>query len=135
MRGEGPPPRGSKLKNLLADADIRIEDPEEARELIQQMLSEGKRPIVTIDKKYLEDVKKDGLIPQKSWTGHDLLIGTLGREPYKLDKGRVAVEVLVDNPDLINPRFTGEEKYFQGVVEIATEVPPDKLRIIDNLTA
>lgn len=100
---------------------------EEARDKIRQLLEAGELPYISVPEKYVEIVKKEGIHMSPSWTGHRLIVGTIGRQPYKLDDpDRRYFEVLALAEDL-EPRFTGEDKTFRGVVGFKNEILPENI--------
>lgn len=93
-----------------------VEGQAEAKEAIAALLRAGERPKITVLKEFLKDIMERGGLMEKEThiPGFVALIGTLGREAYKTE-GRVIFEVI--NPDVrIEPRFTGKDKKFHGVV-------------------
>lgn len=116
-------------KDILQTAEeISIEDPEEARDFIKSHLESGDLPVVTIPKEYLQYLK-NGLSPHTTWIGEPLIAGTIGRAPY-LPPGeeRAIVKIQKINPDQIDPRFTGSDHAFHGVVVFKGYIKPDQLQ-------
>lgn len=108
---------------------INIKDPEDAREFILHLLEEGERPCVTVPEQYLPYLK-EGLKPHSTWIlGFDAVVGTLGREPYLPDKNRKIVYIKNIDIKRVEPRFTGPDNSFHGVVIIRGPVEPEQLDI------
>ena len=108
-----------------------IESPEEAREYIDTLYEQGERPIVTVPVVYRDALAK-GLHPHSNWLpGTELLVGTFARNPY-LPTGEERVQVRVRNIDKhhIEPRFTGPDRMFHGVVVLSGPIYPEDLEII-----
>lgn len=107
-----------------------IEDVDDAREYISEMLEHGERPIVTVPKRY-EMALSQGLKPHTTWIdGLDIIAGTLGRPPY-LPGGeeRIMVKIKSVQQEQIQPRFTGNPAKFRGVVVITGPVTPENLEV------
>ncbi|PIP73413.1 MAG: hypothetical protein COW88_02230 [Candidatus Lloydbacteria bacterium CG22_combo_CG10-13_8_21_14_all_47_15] len=108
---------------------FRPEDIDEAREYILARYEKGERPVVTVKKRYLSVLSR-GLAPHATWVPEagDMLVGTFGREAL-LPEGeeRVAVHVLDIDPRHIEPRFTGPDNAFHGVVALSGPIPPERL--------
>lgn len=96
-----------------------VEDVVEAKELIRKLLEMGERPKISISKKFLEAIMQEGGLSEKeTWVpGFRALIGTLGREPYGLGGEEERIIFEATNPHIqLEPRFTGKDKKFHGVV-------------------
>lgn len=110
---------------------ITIKDPEDAREFIVRLLENGEKPCVTIPEEYTPFLK-EGLKPHSTWImGFDAIVGTLGREPYLPDSRRKIVYIKNIDINKIQPRFTGPDHAFHGVVIINGPVEPDELEIMN----
>ena len=107
-----------------------IADIDEAREYVEDLLEQGIKPIVTVKKKWL-DALSNGLEKHTSWIpGFDEVVGTLGIDPYIPNgEDRVFVEVDIDSSDQIQPRFTGPDSSFHGVVVLSGPIPPERIRV------
>jgi hypothetical protein len=108
----------------------------DAEEEIAEMFGKGIRPVVTVKMKRIEQLKK-GLPKHSSWIpGFDEVVGTMGIEPYVPGGDeRVVVQVNVDSPNQIRPRYTGPDRAFHGVVVLNGPIPPEKIEIIDRVVA
>lgn len=62
----------------------------------------------------------------------ELNAATLGRDPF-LPEGedRVLLEVQVKSNEA-QPRFTGKENIFQGIVGITKYIPPERIRVVSE---
>ncbi len=95
----------------------------EALKYISNQYSLGERPVVTVPRKYI-DFLKEGLRPYTTWVGVALIAATFGREPYESDD-RVVVNVKNIPLEQIEPRFTGPNNSFSGVVVLNPPIPPE----------
>ena len=106
-----------------------ITDPESAREKIHEMFERGERPVVSVPEEYAEAISK-GLVPHSTWIpGFSAIVGTFGRAPYEpnTDSGkRVLVKVELDE-NQIEPRFTGPQNAYQGIVVLRGPIPPERI--------
>jgi len=109
---------------------IDIEDVEEALVFIRDLFAQGERPKITVPKKYA-DTLQFGLREHASWVpGFNLIAATFGRNDVFTKKGeeRICVEAASIIADQIQPRFTGPDKHFHGVVILKGPIPPEALR-------
>lgn len=93
------------------------EEIQEARVFIAEMRAAGVNPIITVPFRHLDNVlAHGGLATKRGWIPKiNVLVGTIGREPYTANDHRAVYEVT--NPNItIEPRFTGPDKKFRGVV-------------------
>ena len=102
----------------------------EAEEALWNLFEQGMLPVVTVQKKYLNFLKK-GLRKSSSWIGENIIAGTIGRDPY-LPSGeeRVLVKIKVSSPEQLEPRLTGEDRKFHGVVAFRGPIEPEQLEIV-----
>jgi hypothetical protein len=109
--------------------ELDISDPKEARDSIRECIERGEFPILTVPKQYA-DVIKTGLVAHATWIGEPLLAGTLIRKPY-LPEGeeRVVLRIKID-PKRIQPRFTGPDKHYHGVVVFNGPIKPEEIEIL-----
>lgn len=109
-----------------------IDDIDDAREYVAERIAEGVRPMITIPEEHVEDALAYGIgaVPK-----HDLLTdrkfsfvaGVIGLEPY-LPEGETRRVFAVDPSRVrIEPRFTGEDRAFHGVVGFPDGVPASAL--------
>ncbi len=104
---------------------------ETAEMVVEEMLEKGERPIVTFPRELLSRVRLHGLQPRKSWIpGFDHVVGTLGIPPYRDNPDRVTVRITIDDPASIQPRITGKDTLFHGVVVFRGPVPVSKLEFL-----
>jgi hypothetical protein len=100
---------------------------EEAQEVIRNLIERGEYPVVTIPARYKEELSH-GLSPHSTWIPEQQLIcGTLGRKPYfPHEEERIAVTVEI-SPDQIEPRATGPDHHWHGIVVLHGPIPPEAL--------
>ncbi len=117
----------------IQSENISISDPEEAREFVYTLIEQGEVPCVSVPEKYLAALQK-GLMAYSSWIpGMNAIVGTLGRKPYlpNSEEGkRVLVRIKKIDPHNIQPRFTGPDKSFHGVVLLDGPIPPEDLEVV-----
>lgn len=107
----------------------------DAEELLEEMLQKGERPIVTFPRDLLSKVQTHGLQPRKSWIpGFEKVVGTLGIPPYRDNPDRVTVRILIDDPKTLQPRMTGTDMKFHGVVVFNTPVSPSQIELFESNT-
>lgn len=111
-----------ELKALLSFIEEGV-PPSTADQYIKDLISEYNiHPIVSVPKKYEQKLEEEGVIkPQTTWMKSQspkLIVGTIGRKPYRDKDGRALFKVTKPNEANIKPRFTGEDNNFHGVVEI-----------------
>jgi len=113
---------------------ISIQDPEEAREFIYKMFEKGERPCVSVKEKRLDELSK-GLPPHSSWIpGFEAVVGTFGVEPYlpsiEFGDKRKVVRVNGIDPKNVQPRFTGQDKAFHGIVVLNGPIGPNSIEVL-----
>ena len=106
-----------------------ITDPEDARERIHEAFEKGERPVISIPEQYADALSK-GLVAHSTWIpGFSAIVGTFGREPYvpNTDSGkRVLIKVELEE-DQIEPRFTGPQNAYQGIVVLRGPIAPERI--------
>lgn len=103
-------------------------DPEEAREIILEMLEKGYKPVVTVPKEYADSLQH-GLKAHATWIPNfNVIAGTLGRDAYQAED-RIVVQIDQIPHTAVHPRFTGPNKTFQGVVIIDGPISPEQISI------
>ena len=118
---------GYDLSMMLKEMKNGIEIGEEAKQAVKWLESMGEQPKISIDLKYLDDLKmKGGKEARTTWLPSlRAIVGTIGVLPYGADK-RVVFTVV--NPKIqIEPRATGGNKKFHGVIRFCT----DKIELKD----
>ncbi len=126
---------------MLATGEIRVstqrratpEEIREAHEIIRAFIAAGERPRVTVPRVYADTLRKEGLTPHATAYQKDIkfTVGTIGVPPF-LPPGEDRVIVELDIPaEVVQPRFTGTQNAFQGVVVIARSVSPKEIRILE----
>ena len=108
-----------------------IEDLEEAREYIHDLYESGERPVVTVPQEYAE-ILSQGLAAQTTWISDlKIIAGTFGRPPYMPEGEERKIIEISDIPlESIQPRMTGKEKAFQGVVILRGPIKPEAMRVL-----
>lgn len=113
------------------------------------MYEQGCRVVISVKKRRMEEAKKNGLTPYRTWDkGYKIdpktqtiqatkkeerLRGTFGLSPY-LPEGEARGIFLVDIPrERIAPVYTGPNATFNGVVQISGKiVAPEQLYEIEQ---
>ncbi len=105
---------------------IDVEDFEEAREIIADAIKRGELPIVSVPEEYKE-VAHIGIEPNTTWVGEKIIAGTILRPPY-VPKGesRSFFKIHVP-PKQVEPRFTGPDGHFHGVVAFRGPISSDDM--------
>lgn len=113
------------IKNTqeVAKPPFEILEKERALEFISEKYENGERPVVTVPRKYIEFLKQ-GLRPYATWVGIPLVAATFGRDAY-ITEDRVVVNVKDIPIEQIQPRFTGPNNAFSGVVVLNPPIPPE----------
>lgn len=101
------------------EMDLRrgIDNPDEARDYIQKLRDAGTHPVISVPREFVETLQKEGAAKaRETWIPKlAVLAGTIGVPPYSPEPNRIFYEVV--NPDTrIEPRFTGKDKKFHGIV-------------------
>ncbi len=129
-------PEAQSLLVLLRGEGVR--DPEEAREVLAELLARGGNILISAPAIAAEKVREEGFRANPDWSGHPCIVGTLfpalgayegtageNRIVWRLNLTRLA-QYLGRNP--VAPRFTGNPPAFHGVVFVECEhVPPSFL--------
>lgn len=110
--------------------ESQAEDKEEATGLVEELIEQGVFPVVTVKKEHAQKLKKDGLTAKETWIpGTKVIVGTLGLPPYNPEEDRIAFEIVGISPEDIEPRITGQEKTFQGIIAFkSSRIGPEHLR-------
>jgi hypothetical protein len=125
-----PVPRPAEVEERLT-----IEDITEAREYIAELLAAGTRPIVTVPEQYAEQVLKEGihtLLKEDGLTGKkfSFIAGTIGVPILSpSDEDRFVLSVDTDTVK-IEPRLTGSDKAFHGVVHFPNGIPARAITVL-----
>ncbi|HUO50343.1 MAG TPA: hypothetical protein VMU25_02140 [Candidatus Paceibacterota bacterium] len=114
-------------KKSLENYREPIHEPDEAREHIHELFAQGERPVVSVPEEYAGALSH-GLVARATWIpGFEAIVGTFAREPYlPSNEKRVLVKVELDE-NQIEPRFTGPQKIFEGIVVLRGPIPPEQL--------
>jgi len=102
---------------------------EGAREIIDKLIADGVKPIITVPREKIDTILEKGLHEKRSWVGPWMLVGTIGKKPYQIEKNRVALIIDCEEKHL-TPRFTGPDKKFHGVVGFVGYIPPEKISFL-----
>lgn len=106
-----------------------------AKETLEELLAEGFPIVFSVPLEYIEKVKTNGLTLNETFIpGFKLLAGTIGIEPYNPEGNRPLV---ILHPSLakkygIQPRFTGPNVTFNGIISTNREIPIADLEIIEK---
>lgn len=109
-----------------------IEDIEDAREYVEEQVAAGVRPIITVPAEYVEDVVRYGItsIPKqdpKTGRRFSFIAGTIGLDPYLPENSTRHVFEVDPAQVRMEPRITGSDHRFHGVVGFTDGVPPSAL--------
>ena len=114
-----------KIKPAQAEkVELNIETLEEAREIITKAIDMGEFPVITVPEKYAEAAKK-GLSPHTTWIEERILAGTIIRPPFLPSGERRRIFQIKALPEQVEPRFTGPDRHFHGVIIFRGPIPPD----------
>ena len=103
-----------------------IEDYDEAMDFIKQTIEKEEWPIISVPQKYRQAVKQ-GIKPHSTWIGEEIIAGTISRTPYNPeDEKRRCFKIKV-SPQQIEPRFTGPDKKFHGVILFKGPIQPEAM--------
>ncbi len=135
-----PAPKKESLENssdIHSEIDFvhreGLEDIDEAREFIAECLKNNINPIITIPEEFAEEVMKYGIhfVPKqdlKTGRKFSFIAGTIGIGPY-LPEGQSRYVMQVDPKNVqIEPRITGKQKRFYGVVGFVGGVPAESFK-------
>lgn len=109
-----------------------VEDINDAREYVEEQVAAGVRPLITVPKEYVEEVVKYGItsIPKqdvKTGRKFSFIAGTIGLDPYLPENSTRHVFEVDPSQVHIEPRITGSDQRFHGVVGFVDGVPPSAL--------
>ena len=104
---------------------------EEAREAIMEAIEKGELPVVTVPRKYAA-LARQGIKPFTTFIGGQVIAGTILREPF-LPPGeeRAVFKIHVPTKQL-DPRPTGLDNHFHGVVILHGPIPPEALEEVGS---
>jgi hypothetical protein len=120
-------PNPEQMTSVLP-LELSIDNIDDARECVAELLAQGICPIITVPEEYAEELLTNGVffLPKEdllSGKRFSFVAGTIGLEPYLPEgKERLVLEV---NPEgvRIEPRLTGKDKHLHGVVGFPDGVP------------
>lgn len=109
-----------------------IQDIEDAREFVEEQVAAGVRPLITVPGEYVEEVMKYGITSiqkQDAKTGRkfSFIAGTIGLDPYLPENSTRHVFEVDPAQVRIEPRITGSDHRFHGVVGFMDGVPATAL--------
>lgn len=124
-------------ERIDAGFDSSDVDYEEACDTLRALVESGASPLVTIDRRYLEVVLREGLVARSTHIpGLNLIAGVIGRRAF-LPEGEDRVVLRVNRltaahiPGQIAPRLTGKPPAFNGVIYFPKGfVPPTMLEVV-----
>lgn len=109
-----------------------IFDIEDAREHVEDLLSQGFRPLITIPEEFVDDVLAYGVtvVPKQdllSGKKFSFIAGTIGLDPYLPESEQRRVFEIDPSSVRIEPRMTGADSGFHGVVGFPDGIPAHAL--------
>ncbi len=116
-----------------------ITDVLDAREHVEELIATGVRPVITIPKEFAEDVIEYGIT---SVPKHDLrtgkkfsfVAGVIGIDPYLPESEERLVFEIDPSQVRIEPRLTGSDTAFHGVVGFPDGIPASALTPLGSFT-
>ena len=109
--------------------DIDIDSVEEASDFIRESIEAGIFPIISVPDQYVDAARK-GIKPHTTWIGERIIAGTIGRDPYLPSTEQRHLFKIHVSADAIEPRFTGNDKHFHGVVVFRGPILPTALEAL-----
>lgn len=115
-----------------------ISDIDDAREHVAELVAQGIQPLITVEKTYIEHVLANGVhsLPKEDGlTGKrfSFIAGTIGIPP--LAPSTEERYVLAISPHVrIEPRFTGADQSFHGVVQFPNGFGAHDITIVGKFT-
>ncbi len=105
------------LKTIKKGVSLDDYDLDDLREKIDK-IRKVVPPVISVPKKFIAEIKQKGYIESHpTWTGHKMLCATVGRSPYN-HNNEERLFFIVKPHIPIEPRFTGKDRLFKGVVII-----------------
>lgn len=125
------PPR----KDDPAYEKLTIEDVDDAREYIAELVSTGTLPLVTVPEEFVEKVLQEGIsiLPKEDkLTGKkfSFVAGTIGVPPLAPSLETRYVLAVDASVVKIEPRMTGEDRAFHGVVQFPDGIPVGAFTVV-----
>jgi hypothetical protein len=136
MEGIPSMPREQPLrKDAPGFEKLTIEDVDDAREHVAELVAQGVHPLVTVPEEFAEQVLKDGIhvLPkQDGLTGKkfSFIAGTIGVPPLAPSLETRYVLAVDGSRVKIEPRMTGEDRAFHGVVQFPDGIPADAFTVV-----
>jgi hypothetical protein len=116
-----------------------LEDRDDAREFIDECIKNDIKPIVTIPVEFADDVLKYGVhfVPKqdvKTGKKFSFIAGTIGIDPYLPEEQERLVLEIDEKAVSIEPRITGKEKRFYGVVGFVGGIPANSFKVLGKFS-
>ena len=101
------------------------------REILKEIVNQGSKPVFSIPREYLKG--STTITPHKTWVQANIIAGTIGIPPYNLSGDRILCVYEGDINDIyLQPRLTGPDKLFHGIVATLQPIPLSKCILIDT---
>lgn len=101
-----------------------------ARDQVRLWLEQGIMPVITVPRQYVPALK-NGIRESSSWIGGNIIAGTIGRDPYMPSgEDRVMLRVSINAPEQLEPRMTGPDRSFHGVVVFHGPIMSNQIEIL-----
>lgn len=126
--------KADKAEGLLTPSDIL----DYGKETLEELLSNNFPIVFSVPAQYSSKIKEKGLtLHETDIPGFKALAGTIGIPPYTPDEEPRLLAIL--KPEFakkykIQPRFTGKETIFQGVIITLNSIDPSDLEFIESST-
>ena len=129
----------SQFSDLYKDnANFNLKEQEETvelgptvREKLKELINQGYKPVFSIPREYLKGTTS--IIPHKTWVKANIIAGTIGIPPYNRSGDRI---LCVYNGNIneiyLQPRLTGPDNLFHGIVATLEPIPLSKCTLIDT---
>ena len=103
---------------------------ERARDVVRNLIEQGEKPLVTVPRQYVP-MLKNGIRESSSWIGGNIIAGTIGRAPYMPPgEDRVMLRVAVKSADQLEPRMTGPDQSFHGVIVFHGPINSEQIEVL-----
>ncbi|TSD01504.1 MAG: hypothetical protein Greene101415_220 [Parcubacteria group bacterium Greene1014_15] len=110
----------------------KFDEIENAYEMIRTLFEQGEKPVVTVPRQYVPMLRR-GIRESSSWIGGNIVAGTIGRDPYMPPgEDRALLRISIDSIERLEPRLTGPDQAFHGIVVFKGPIFPDQIEIIEN---
>ncbi len=114
---------------------LTITDVDDAREHIAELIAAGTHPLVTVPEEFAEQVLKEGIhvLPKHdALTGKkfSFIAGTIGVPPLAPSLETRYVLAIDTDQVKVEPRMTGEDRAFHGVVQFPNGIPASAMTVV-----